>query len=163
MEYHLEPMTEMHRQPVMDIFNYYVENTFAAYPEAKLPYEFYNRFLSMAKGYPAVIAKSIGGETVGFAFLHAYNPLSTFHRTAEITYFIAPGHTHKGLGKWMLDCLIGEARKMGIDRLVASISSRNEQSLAFHRKYGFEECGRFKEIGRKSGQAFDLVWMIRQI
>jgi L-amino acid N-acyltransferase YncA len=158
-----EPMAEEHRKPVIDLFNYYVENSFAAYPEARVGYEFFDRFLGMAKGYPAVVAKSDADEVAGFAFLHPYYPLSSFRRTAEITYFFAPDHTRKGLGKAALDHLVEAARSMGIDRLVASISSRNPASLAFHRKYGFEECARFHDIGRKFDQSFDLVWVIKQI
>jgi len=163
MNFRFEPMTEEHRKPVVDIFNYYVENSFAAYPEGKVGYESFDRFLGMAKGYPAVVVKSEAGEIAGFAFLHPYYPLNTFQRTAEITYFFRPENARKGLGRAVLDQFILEARGMGIDRLVASISSRNEASLAFHRKQGFVECARFKEVGRKFGQSFDLVWMLKEI
>lgn len=36
-------------------------------------------------------------------------------------------------------------------------------SLAFHRKHGFEDCGRFKGVGRKFGEDFDIVWMQRHL
>mgnify|MGYP001099309595 CR=1 FL=1 len=59
--------------------------------------------------------------------------------------------------------LIEEAVPMGIDSLVASISSKNEESIAFHRKNGFRECGRFEWAGRKNDQDFDIVWMQRRL
>ncbi len=53
---------------------------------------------------------------------------------------------------------------MGIDSLAASVSSKNEESLAFHRKNGFRECGRFERAaGSKNDQDFDIVWMRRQL
>ena len=63
----------------------------------------------------------------------------------------------------MLKRLISDARKMKIKTLLASISSRNKESIAFHKKHGFIECGRFKDIGRKRGKLFDVVWMQKVI
>jgi L-amino acid N-acyltransferase YncA len=163
MSYRLEPMTEIHRVPVMDVYNYYIENTFAAYPETPVGYEFYDRLLQTTRGYPAVVATSGRGEVVGFSFLHPYHFVSTLWKTAEVTYFILPQHTRKGLGKTMLDHLAEEARKIGVDRLLAGISSLNEESLRFHGKYGFRECGKLQDAGRKFGRDFDVVWMQRQV
>jgi len=41
----------------------------------------------------------------------------------------------------------------------AHISSLNEGSIRFHLRHGFTECGRFRRVGRKRGQDFDMVWM----
>jgi L-amino acid N-acyltransferase YncA len=46
-----------------------------------------------------------------------------------------------------------------VDTILASISSRNDGSIRFHKKNGFRECGRFRRVGRKFGQDFDIVWM----
>jgi phosphinothricin acetyltransferase len=78
---------------------------------------------------------------------------------AETGYFISPEHTRKGLGKSLLSTLENEARMVGMDTLLANISSRNQPSLAFHEKLGFRECGRFQRISRKFGQDVDIVWM----
>jgi phosphinothricin acetyltransferase len=163
MNYNLECMTEEHRVPVIDILNTYIENSFAAYPEAKMRYDFYDRLLEITKGYPALVAKSEEGEVVGFAFLHPFHFANTFRRTAEITYFILPQHTRRGLGKTALDRLAEAAKEPGVDRLLASISSLNQESLRFHRKHGFQECGRFPEVGTRFGENFDVVRMVRRI
>jgi len=163
MRYTLEPLAEAHRKAVIDIFNHYVAHSFAAYPEATVGYEVFDRFLEMSKGYPAVAAKTEAGEVAGFAFLRPYHHADTFQRTAEITYFILREHTGKGLGGAILDRFIEQARKMGVDNFLASISSRNQESLEFHRRHGFRECGNFQEVGRKFGQSFDVVWLQRRI
>lgn len=163
MTYSLETMSKEHRAPVIDIFNYFVENSYAAYIDRKVDYNFFNMFMSMSMGYPAKVAKTSDGEVVGFALMHAYHPAQAFVRTAELTYFIHPQHTRKGIGSNFLDCFISEAQKMGIDNLIASVSSRNDDSLNFHRRSGFEECGRFKKVGRKFGHDFDVVWLQRLV
>lgn len=157
--YQLVNMTETHRQPVIDIFNHYVVNSMAAYPDQPVEYERYDRFLEAAKEYPAVVILDEVDTVVGFAFLHHYRPEDTFRGTAVITYFMHPDHTGKGLGTLVLQRFIEDARALGIHTLLANISSRNEMSLQFHRKHGFRECGWFKRIGSKFGKDFDVVWM----
>jgi L-amino acid N-acyltransferase YncA len=66
--------------------------------------------------------------------LRAYSPFPTFSKTAEITYFIKPGYTGKGIGKKILDSLLAKARETGITSIIASISSLNEGSINFHKK-----------------------------
>jgi phosphinothricin acetyltransferase len=164
MSYRLEPMAEPHRKQVVDLYNHYVETSFAAYPETSAPYALFDRFLAITRGYPALVATSERtGEVVGFAFLHPYHPATSFNRTAEITYFLSPAHTRQGLGTLFLQSLEEAARPLGVDCLLANVSSRNEASLEFHRKQGFVECGRFREIGRKRGEDFDIVWFQKRL
>ena len=159
----LEPMAECHGRAIIDIFNHYVTRSFAAYPDQPVPYEFFVIFQQMTQGYPAYVAVVDSGEVVGFGFLRPFHPASTLRRTAEVTYFISPDFTKQGIGTALLNCLIEDATSKGVDSLVASISSKNDESLAFHRKNGFRECGRFQQAGRKNGQDFDIVWMQRHL
>lgn len=164
MDIKFEPMTEEHGREVMDIFNYYVENSYAAYPEQSLPYQFFGMFLEMTRGYPAyVIKNNDSAKVVGFCFLRAYNPMPAFRETAEISYFLDKEEVGRGIGREALGLLEREGGKMGIKYILANISSRNKQSLDFHSKNGFAECGRFLNIGRKKGKNFDVVWMEKEI
>ncbi len=163
MEFSLQPVSEGDGMAVIDIFNHYVQNTFAAYPEAPVPYPFFGLFGKMAEGYPFLAAKDDEGQLLGFGLLRPHNPMPAFARTAEITYFIAPEYTRRGIGGAMLKKLAAGGRERGITSILASISSLNAGSIAFHKKHGFVECGRFLGIGRKWGQQFDVVWMQRMI
>jgi phosphinothricin acetyltransferase len=163
MQFTIEMVKKEDGKAIVDIFNHYVENSFAAYPESKVPYESFDHLLDTAKGYPFQVARSSEGDVLGFALLRPHNPLSAFSRTAEITCFIAPQFVGKGIGKAMQERLLANAREKGINTILASISSLNSASLAFHKKQGFLECGCFQRIGRKWGQDFDMVWMQKMI
>ena len=164
MSLKFEPMTIEHSASVMEIFNYYIEHSMAAYPESPLPESAFCGLLEKAKGYPAyVIIDAKADKVVGFCLLHAYNPLPTFKHTAEVTYFLSPDAVSNGIGTIALRQLEQDAHNMGITKLLASISSENAPSLSFHKKHGFTECGRLHEIGRKLGKTFDVVWMEKSI
>ena len=158
-----ERMSDDHGQAVIDIFNHYVTKSFAAYPEQPVPYEFFIKMQQLVQGYPAYVALTPDRKVVGFGFLRPWHPAGTLRRTAEVSYFISPDFTRRGIGRALLNTLIGEALLLGVDSLVASISSRNEESILFHQKNGFRECGRFRDAGRKCGHDFDVVWMQRHI
>jgi phosphinothricin acetyltransferase len=136
-----EIMAESHGKEVMEIFNYYVENSLAAFPENKLPVEAYGMFLKMTQGYPAYVLRE----------------------TAEISYFLKPDSAKKGIGTQALRKLEEEAIKKGIRKILACISSENIASIKFHQKNGFTECGCFHHAGKKHGRYFDLVWMEKDI
>jgi phosphinothricin acetyltransferase len=163
MKYSISPISIQDRESIIDIFNYYVENSFAAYPEKKFPYQAFDMFLQMSNGFPTGSIKDRNGRIVGFGMLRAYNPIPTFSRTAEVTYFMHPDHTGKGLGKMLLDSLEKGAVKKGITSILANISSLNPRSIEFHQKNGFMECGRFKKVGNKNGREFDTVWMQKML
>lgn len=146
-------------ESVLRIFNHYIENSFSAYFEKQVYGDFFDLMKQIADGYPFYVVENESRDVVGFAMLHAYDRAETFSRVAEVTYFIDKDHTRAGLGQWLLEKMTKEARRMGVDTLLASISSLNEQSLRFHFKNGFTECGRFVKIGRKWGRDFDLVWV----
>ncbi len=159
----IEPARDDDGKAIIDIFNHYVENSFAAYPAEPVSHQFFEIFRSMSQGYPFLVAREDGAGVLGFAMLRPYSPIAAFSRTAEISCFIAPKHIGKGIGSALQECLINEARIKGITSILAGISSKNRPSLEFHRSRGFVQCGCFVKIGRKWGEDFDVVWMQKMI
>jgi phosphinothricin acetyltransferase len=151
------PLSEAHRTGVMDIFNYYAENSYAAYPDKALPYERFDLFLEATKNYPAYAAIGDDGAIAGFFLLRSYNPMPAFRETAEFTSFFAKDVVGQGIGTQALRLLEDDARKHGIRNIVSNVVSRNVPSLAFHRKNGFTEAGQLREVGKKFGEYFDVV------
>ena len=106
----MSPISDEDRESIINIFNYYVENSFAAYPETKLPYEAFDIFLQMSQGYPTATVKDNYGKPIGFGLLRSHNPMATFSQTAEITY-LAQSTQEKVSGKSCLDTLKKKERK----------------------------------------------------
>jgi phosphinothricin acetyltransferase len=55
--------------------------------------------------------------------------------------------------------LISLAKKDGYHSMVGGIDSSNLNSLEFHKKLGFQEIGRFKEVGRKFDKWLDIIFV----
>jgi len=163
MDLHLEIISPEDRKPVIDIFNHYIENSFAAYSEQRVPYDFFDLLIKSSSGYPTIVVKNKERAVVGFGLLRPYHPFSVFSKTVEISYFLNPDWVGKGIGEKILEYLTQKAREKGITSILASISSLNHTSIRFHQKNGFLECGCFKAIGEKKGQVFDVVYMQKML
>ena len=155
--------TDQDCDQIVDIFNYYVEHGYAAYPEKPLDRRLFDFLKTIIYGNAFFVVEDRAEHVIGFGFLKKYHPYPAFDRTAEAGYFLLPGHTGQGVGALLLNRLEQEARELGVDNLLANISALNPPSLAFHKKHGFRECGRFEKILAKFGQDLDIVWMQKRL
>ena len=158
-EYTIRKVADTDREAVMDVFNYFIVNSFAAYPDKEADYSIFGFLRGMARDDIFYVIEDSQKKVAGFGLLRHHQRVEAFNRSAEVTYFILPAHQGKGLGKQLLDTLAVDAQRSGVDTILANISSLNEQSLKFHSKQGFKECGRFQRVGSKFGRDFDVVWM----
>ncbi|MCF7919516.1 MAG: GNAT family N-acetyltransferase [Candidatus Cloacimonetes bacterium] len=163
MDYHFREMAAADGVAIIGILNYYAENGFEAYFEKRLPDSAFSLLMQQRGNFPALSVLNELGEVIGFGWLKAYKSISGFRYTAEVSYFLVPEVTGKGIGAQILDFLEREAGKMGITSIIASVSSLNEGSIAFHKKHGFEERGRLLRVLCKKDRIFDEVILQKQI
>ncbi len=160
MDYYFENLNPDHLEPVIDIFNYYIRNTFDAYREQAVESEHFRKFIDPSEVHCGFAVKTLTEKIVGFCLLEPYaSYASTFSETAEVMYFIHPDYTGKEIGTLALHKLEDEAKKRGIIHLLADISSENSDSIKFHEKNGFTEYGRLRNIGKKFDKYFSVVYM----
>ena len=147
------------REAILCIFNYFVENSYAAYPDRKVGTELFDMLRGMSRGGVFYVIESSAKQVIGFGLLRHHQHSDTFKHSAEVTYFILPEFNRQGLGTKLLNTIMEDAKNLGVRTLLANISSLNIQSLNFHRRQGFRECGRFESIGNKFDKDFDVIWM----
>ncbi len=160
MAYTIVPLNDEHAGAALAVFNEYVPNSFGAYLDAPLSAE---AFHALRKTCLAQFAVLSGKSVAGFGLLRPYHPAATFKRTGEISYFIAKEHTHRGVGSELLNEIVRVARDKGIDHVLANVCSLNPESLAFHHKHEFVQCGVFRNVGKKNGRDFSVVWFEKKI
>ena len=147
---------------IVDIYNYYVQNSNAAFIDKSIDIKFVETLHKAAlKNSFLVLDK--GEMIVGFALLKSFLPIETFNRTATVSYFIAPEYTRQGLGSLLINRLVDYAHTSNIDNFIAEISSDNIQSINFHKKQGFQQCGLLSNVGFKNKDDFSIIYMQKHI
>ena len=145
------------------IFNHYIrEGTSAFLDEPVASAVFFGWLMEMSCDKCVYVAEK-DGKVLGFGVLKQYFDRRVFRRAAEPGYFIGPGETGRGIGSKLYETLEKDALRLGIKRLLVSISSENKGSIRFHSKRGFAKCGEFKKVGFKLGREFDVVWMQKEL
>ena len=158
MKLDFEVIEEKYRKDVIDIFNYYIENSTAAFREKAVDYSFLSHLLDdCIETFKYVII--LDSEVVGFCMLEYFIPIKGFSGTAEISYFIKEAFTGRGIGTLVLDRLERDAISCGVENLIANIISDNAQSIKFHEKHGFTKYGELEKAGKKFGRYINIVYM----
>ena len=109
-----------------------------------------------ARGFPVLVARE-GQRVLGFGSFGDFRPWPGYRTTVEHSVHVAAGQRRRGIGRQLVQALIGEARMRGMHVLMAGVVSTNEPSLALHRQLGFVEVGRLPEIARKFDEWLELV------
>ena len=115
-----------------------------------------------AGAHPAVVAAE-GTDVVGFGSLSPYRDRPAYATTVEDSVYVAAAHQGHGVGRVLLDELIGLATSHGFHAVMARIVGGHDASIALHRACRFELVGVEREVGRKFGRWLDVVVMQRLI
>ena len=158
MKVTFDKLTDKYTEEVMEIYNYYIENTYAAYPGSRLPSRFFDKLIEEINGYPAYVVKN-RDKVVGFCFLNSYKSYKTFKETAVINCFLAYEVKGLGIGDYCLIKLEEDARQLGIKNILAIIPTKNKVGVRYYHTNGFRTCGTISDIGTKFRESFGLVIM----
>ena len=147
---------------VLAIFNDVIAHTTAVYREEPVPLEERRAWMESrtALGYPVLVARDESG-VLGFASFGDFRAWPCYRNTVEHTVHVRADARGKGIGRGLVEALLLRALELGKHVLVAGIDADNAVSLRLHQRLGFEEVGRFREVGRKFNRWLDLVFLQR--
>src|SRR4029077_17212677 len=95
----------------------------------------------VAEGQGAFLAAYAGGRAVGCGAVRRIDP-----GTAEIIRkFVRPDARGRGLGRFLLAALEGEALRLGARRLLLETGDRQPEALALYERAGFARIPPFGE------------------
>jgi phosphinothricin acetyltransferase len=93
---------------------------------------------------------------VGYAYGSPWKQRSAYRFSVETTIYMAPSHTGRGIGTALYRSLLADVRALRFHCAVGCIALPNSASIALHENLGFEEIGRFREVGRKFDRWVDV-------
>lgn len=101
-------------------------------------------------------------EVVGWAALTPVSSRCVYAGVAEVSIYVQPAKSGKGIGRALMASLIGLSEKDGIWTLQAGIFPENTASIRLHENAGFRILGVREKIGKQHGIWRDTVLMERR-
>ena len=150
------------------IYNHYVLHSTCTYQEDPSTDEERSVwFAAHDAAHPVTVAvapaAAPGGEVVAWASLSRFHPRAAYRHTVEDSVYVRHDLHGRGIGSAMLADLLARAESLGHRSVVALVSADQPASVALHRKHGFAEAGRLREVGHKFGRWLDVVYLQRLI
>lgn len=99
---------------------------------------------------------------LGFAKVLPTSNRSCYRGVGEVTIYLHPDASGKGIGTILLHQLIEESERLGFWTLKASIFPENKASLRIHEKCGFRVVGHHEKIAQLDGIWRDTIIMERR-
>lgn len=149
----IEKMQLEHWPEVAAIYSQGLESGNATFETTVPAYEYWDQHHLKECRFIA----NASGETAGWAALTPVSPRKVYQGVAEVSLYVHPDHSRKGVGSALLRKLITESEAEGFWMLQAVVFKENEASLALHRKNGFREVGYREKIGFKDGRWHDTI------
>ncbi len=112
--------------------------------------------------YRLLVAES-DGQVMGYATSSKFRTKAAYDTSVETSVYLCPEAQGKGIGSQLYSALFETLAAEDVHRAYAGITLPNEPSIAIHRKFGFEEVGLFREVGRKFGRYWDVAWFERGV
>ena len=149
----------------LEIFNELIPTTTVAWRAEPFTIEMRREWFErqQERGYPVLVAER-AGELVGVASYGDFRNTTQFEGyrfTVEHSIHVRGDQRGAGVGRVLLDVLMGHARTADVHVMVGAIDGDNVDSIRFHERMGFVEVARMPETGFKFGRWLDLVLMQR--
>lgn len=145
-----------HGISVLDIINYYIENTGYTFIDNPIPYRLYEPFLVTLGRVLSLVAVD-AGRPIGVVMFKGYSPTSYFDGAVEMGIYVHKDFLGHGIGKALLNESIPLLKKKDKRVICSTVSSINGASMAFHKAMGFEDRGAYEDIGIYCGTPFSVI------
>ncbi len=108
------------------------------------------------------LAAVINNEVIGWGGLSLRSKREVYKGVNEVSVYVSPNHSGKGIGRKLLEALIAESESCGIWTLTAAIFPENTASIRLHASCGFREIGYMEKVGIMDGIWRDTILFERR-
>ena len=103
------------------------------------------------------------GAVVGYACTRPFRDKAAYDPTVETSVYLSEAARGSGLGRRLYAQLFAALEDEDVHLAVAGITLPNDASVALHERFGFARVGVMREVGRKLGRFWDVLWMERPL
>ncbi|MCP9200632.1 GNAT family N-acetyltransferase [Gramella sp. GC03-9] len=90
-------------------------------------------------------------QLLGWAAITPFSKREVYRGVAEVSIYVNPNHSGKGIGSGLMAALISSSEENGIWTLFSSVFPENQATIRLHEKYGFQLLGRRNKIAKLDG------------
>jgi phosphinothricin acetyltransferase len=162
-EVDLAPVTEDDLDAIRECYNHYVLATTATFHAEPVAIADLRESLFIDRpAYPSFVIRE-DGAFVGFCYVTRFKKRQAYDRTAEISIYLRPEGTGRGIGAVALERLEEAARLAGIRVLIGTLCGENRASIRLMEKAGYRRCAHLKNVGEKFGRILDVVMYEKEL
>lgn len=156
----IRPATVADAQDLLNIYAPYILETAITY-EYDVPSleEFQGRIARTLEKYPYLVAVDACGRIVGYAYASPFITRSACDWSVETSIYVDRNCRGRHIGALLYEELERILKAQHVINACAYICASYEESIAFHKKHGYEIVATFHKSGFKLGRWHDLVCM----
>lgn len=146
-------------EAIVEIYNVEVAHHLSTFDLVPRTLDEQRDWLARRSGAFSAVVAELDGSVVGFASLSPYKERAAYRTTVEDSVYVSRAHPRSGIGRTLMEHIIGIARDSGFHSIVARIEAGGTASRALHEACGFELVGIEREVGRKFNRWLDVAVM----
>ena len=158
MKIRLAERTDVHA--MREIFNEVLRNSNSIYREDEVTLE--DRYAwfdeKIEHGFP-IFGAYEEDQLVGYAGYGAWRAAQGYRKSVELTIYVDRKFRGAGFGSELMKTIIDQAKVDGHHVMIGAIDSDNQQSINFHKRFGFTETARMPEVALKNNKWLTLIFM----
>lgn len=165
-EYTIRAATAADLPSVREIYNHYVLNSSVTFDEKPMTLVALRKKFAVATKMtmPYLVAENPRGNLLGVAWVFPWQGNTSSRKVVELSIYLGPAATGKGLGKALLERLLDDAKASGIREVIAVIADKGaDASIQMHKKFGFKEIGRMGKVGYKFDRWLGTVMLQKRL
>jgi L-amino acid N-acyltransferase YncA len=163
MNIQFQEIKESDFSELKEIYDWYIKNSTATFHTEPIQIEQLKEFIfvnhPVYKSYLIQVEK----ELAGYCILTNHKKRQAYDRTAEITIYLKPEFSKKGIGRMAISYLEQKAKENGLKNLIGVITGDNTGSIALFEKSGYTKCAHYKNVGEKFNRVLDVVAFQKEI
>lgn len=147
---------------IAGLYNHYILHSIATFEEEPIDgAEMSRRMDAVAEAsLPWLVAESSSGMA-GYAYACRWKGRRGYRFTAEISVYLGPDDTGRGIGTALYTRLFDELAARQMRCIIGGIGLPNDASVALHEKFGMRKVAHFERNGIKFGRWIDVGYWQR--
>lgn len=160
---HFTPITHEDLSKVKEIYVHYILHTTATFHSERITIPELEEIISLNNPrYPSFLIHK-ADEVIGYSFLSRFKKRQAYDRTAELSIYLKPGFTGRGIGQSAIHHIEEAAKKGGIHVLIGTLCGENHASIILLEKMGYTKAAHLRNVGEKFGDILDVVMYQKEI